>query len=429
MDAVRGPCRHARHDRDARCTRQNGVAHRLHHILPQRGCIAAGRIAQSRDRGARIIDDLRQLRLHILNRHAGENPAIDADLGALGQRIERMAGLRHGRDAGRAHLPDKFRAARQYVCRRRIACFGKAPHRLAHLATDPVGGQSQRRLGQFVAHQRKPEGRNPVDRFRQAIDGVARRWRTAMAARIGKADLEIGIGLLARLQLIQDGLALFAQQSAAAIAVEQHFGVLILRRQRARRRHVGFLVARQQQCHGSTRLPSFLLQLRQRRDHHRDIIFIVLRPAAEDIAIVLDRDEWVARPVLGISLHHIHMPDHQQGLERRIPPLDCRGESRRLAHRRDNHISVGKARLFQYVGIIGRQLGHLPRPLDRAKRDRPHQYVLGDPRIRRRLRHLRRHRQRQSQTRLAQTHISAPRNDQACLAQPSGPANHPASPP
>ena len=66
-----------------------------------------------------------------------------------------------------------------------------------------------------------------------------------MAARVGEADLEIGIGLLARLQLVEDGLARLVQQPAAAIAVQQHFGILVPGGQRAGGRHVGFLVARQ----------------------------------------------------------------------------------------------------------------------------------------------------------------------------------------
>src|SRR3546814_19377301 len=67
------------------------------------------------------------------------------------------------------------------------------------------------------------------------------------------------------------------------------FGILIFGGKRARRRHRGFLVAREQQDDRPLRLEAVLFQLRHRRDHHRDVKLVVLRPAAENKAIFLDR--------------------------------------------------------------------------------------------------------------------------------------------
>src|SRR3546814_19456766 len=90
------------------------------------------------------------------------------------------------------------------------------------------------------------------------------------------------------------GFAVLADQPAAAVAVERHFGALVFRRERLRRQHRGFLVARKQQDDRALRFEAVLLELRQRRDHHRDIELVVLCPAAKDKAILLERHERVA---------------------------------------------------------------------------------------------------------------------------------------
>src|SRR3546814_13057991 len=76
-----------------------------------------------------------------------------------------------------------------------------------------------------------------------------------------------------------------------------------------RRQHRGFLVAREQEDDRALRLETVLAELGHRRHHHRYVELVVLRPAAEDIAILLDRLEGLARPALRVRLNHIHMTE------------------------------------------------------------------------------------------------------------------------
>ncbi len=195
-----------------------------------------------------------------------------------------------------------------------------------------------------------------------------------MAAGVGDLQHEVGIGFFARLQPIILRLAILADRPAAAVAIEREFGALILRGERARRQHRGFLVARQQQDDRAFRLEALFLELRHRGDHHRYVELIVLRPTAENIAIFLDRHKGVARPILRIGLDDVHMAEqHDRLLLRR--PGQRRGEGRGVAHRGDFDIAVGIARSLQHVGIIGREFGHLAAPLDGRNRDAVFQYL------------------------------------------------------
>src|SRR3546814_2075003 len=78
-------------------------------------------------------------------------------------------------------------------------------------------------------------------------DLIGARRARAVPAGVGDFEREVGIGLLARLQPVILRLAILGDQPAAAIAVQCEFGTLIFGGERARRRHRGFLVAREQQ--------------------------------------------------------------------------------------------------------------------------------------------------------------------------------------
>ena len=124
-----------------------------------------------------------------------------------------------------------------------VGIVGKTQHGLAQLAADLLTGETERGPRLFTALRRKFISGQLLQRGSQLINGIVLARPGAVATRIADGDGEGGKGLLRRLQSVDDRLAVSGQSAAAAIAVQQEFGIRELRAQGPRAAHVGFFIA------------------------------------------------------------------------------------------------------------------------------------------------------------------------------------------
>jgi hypothetical protein len=155
---------------------------------------------------------------------------------------------------------------------------------------------------------------------------------------IGEGQLVIGIGLLGALHPEAHCLAGLVELAAAAVDVEQQFGVVEFLRHLLRGLHRGLFVARGEEEDVAPGLEAFALELDQRRDEGRQIVLHVARAAAPDIAVLDHRAERIARPVGGFGLDHVHMARNVDRLLRRRGAAIARDQERGVAEPLDADI-------------------------------------------------------------------------------------------
>jgi hypothetical protein len=161
--------------------------------------------------------------------------------------------------------------------------------------------------------------------------------------------------------------------AAAAVDVEQQFGIVKLLGERGGGLHRRLLVAGEEQHHVAAGLEALALELDQRGDEGRHVELVVARAAAEQIAVLDHRRERIALPIGGLGLDHVHMPRDQDRLGA-VPGLAgaaiARDQKGGVAELLDADIGIGEPAGDELGLEPGRIVeGLVARPGDAAKRD------------------------------------------------------------
>ena len=116
-----------------------------------------------------------------------------------------MAGVEHGRHAGRAQRADIARiGADQRDCLVIGGIGGKAAHGSAKLARNALAQRAEIAARQLAFAHGELVLRNSRQRAREVINRIVAARARGMAARIGRGDIESDIGLLGQLHLLRE---------------------------------------------------------------------------------------------------------------------------------------------------------------------------------------------------------------------------------
>ena len=306
-----------------------------------------------------VGDRLGQIGADALRVGAREHPAIDIGGGTLRQCVVGMAGVDEGRDAGGAQRRMKLRVGRNDG-------VGRGVLRVGHQRGDRSADRWRRRLGhqpekgarRVVELHRKFMGVDRHDGARQVGYGVVGARYAAVAAGVGRLELEILHGLFADLNPQPHWLAGGVVTPAAAF-VQGIFGGdqrrLVFGQPVGTVEGVGgFLPTRQRQFQRAPGHFAGGLVPDQRVGPDRRLRLVVKGAAPVQKAVFLDHGERVARPVCTLGLDHVEMAKQQDrfrlsvaagkngddaafpGVFRRREQRDVGiGEPRRLQSRRD----------------------------------------------------------------------------------------------
>ncbi len=247
-----------------------------------------------------------------------KNPAIHDGLRRLRQRI---VGMARGQPRSHACRPEvcvetwfDAQPRRRGQIRRRGQNRPDIRLRLPRLLRSQVLEVGARHL---VHLKRKRKRRQLVQRRRQLINRIVRPGKRAMPSAIGGRDLEVGVDLLRSLHVRhhRPPVVQFYPARVGIDHVSRVHQLAMLPHQPLRPVELATLfIRRERQNQVALRLVPLPVQP-QKRLHQRGVgVLHVLRPPAVVVAILLDKLEWIGRPIGAQSLHDIHVAQKQHRL-------------------------------------------------------------------------------------------------------------------
>nr|GEU28537.1 conserved hypothetical protein [Tanacetum cinerariifolium] len=360
--AVRAPGGHGGDHGHARPHVVADLLDGLHQRWRQRRHGGGDRLTDAGDLDVLIAHHALQRGLHLVDRLAGQDAAVDGGARPLRQRVVGVARLHPGGHARGAHGGVMRRADRVQAVQRGLV--GRVLQDGLHVGRDlPLldGGHA---LVERARDGRQLERERELSQLRQAIgqavDGVVAVRRRTVAARIGDLELEALVGFFAGLDTVPHRLAVLVEQAAAAF-VERQFGVdqrtvmleQVIDTVEFRRHH--FLVARQRQHQVALGRQLFLL-VADHVGHERRCHGLVVRGAARiKHAVFFHQLERIAHPVLAVGLHHVHVGQQQQRSAAAVA-LQARHQvalGGRAGRHDDLHVGIAKAAGLETPGDLG----------------------------------------------------------------------------
>ena len=191
---------------------------------------------------------------------------------------------------------------------------------VGHLAGFLLGEVAEVDARDLVHLKRKAVSGQLVERGGEFVDGVVGPGQRAVAAAIGGRDLVVGIDLFRGFDVGDDGASVI-EFNAAGIGIDDERRIdqvaMIVDQPRCAVEFAAFFIGGERQDQIALRLVALAVKAQEGEDQRGVGVLHVLRAAAVEVAVLLDKLKGIGVPVGGERLDHVDVAEEEDGLFRR----------------------------------------------------------------------------------------------------------------